>query len=182
MPQPYRVIFADDEPDTLHLLETIGRLRGWDVDSARSAEELLAKVEDAFKVVRVGVQPRGFDIVVTDVSFFGGASPGISGITAGRQLERAFPNLPILFLTGYNGLLTRENIKAISTADYLEKPVDSSCLVQRIEYLIGFTSAGRYGGPERRRTSINRTHYMRRVSDKRVGVPRVLKLVIGANI
>lgn len=170
--RPYSVIFADDDPDTLEMLFIVGRHQGWEVETATTAEELLAKVEERCLSAR-----QCFDIVVTDVSFFNAGQPGVSGITAGRQLERAFPNLPILFLTGYGGLLTRDNIKQISTADYLEKPAEPRNLIARIEYLIRFTS-NRYEGPERRRTSINRSNACRRSSDQNIGVPKVLKLVM----
>lgn len=171
-PRSHCVIFADDDPDTLAMLNVMGKNQGWDVETAGTAEELLAKVE-----ARCAGQEKCFDIVVTDVSFFSEGQPGISGIAAGRQLEQAFPNLPILFLTGYGGLLTRENIKQISTADIIEKPVDLAQLIARIEYLIRFTKS--YEGPERRRTSVNRSANCRRSTDKNLGVPKVLKLVMG---
>ncbi len=173
--RPYSVIFADDDPDTLAMLRAMGRQQGWDVETATTAEELLAKVK-----ARCLSRLHCFDIVVTDVTFFSEGEPGVSGIAAGRELERAFPNLPILFLTGYGGLLTRENINSIKTADYLLKPVDLNELIARIEYLIHFTRSG-YEGPDRRRTSINRTSNRRRAIDKDLGVPRVLQIVMGAN-
>src|SRR6185369_7857247 len=142
----YSVIFADDDNDMLAMLSAIGKSRGWQVDTATTAEALLEKVQ-----ARCAGSRNCYDIVVMDVSFFSDSRPGISGITAGRQLERAFPNLPILFVTAYDGLLTRENVRAIKTADYLEKPFDPDELIRRIEYLIRFTS--RYEGPDRRRTS-----------------------------
>lgn len=169
----HSVIFADDDADTLAMLAAIGRRQGWDVSTASTAEELLQKV-----AARCGGESKCFDIVVSDVTFFSAGQPGLSGIAAGRQLERAFPNLPILFLTAYDGLLTRENIRSITTADpnYLVKPASLTDLVGRIEYLIRFTS--RYEGPERRRTSVNRTSQRRRSIDNSVGVPRILKLVM----
>lgn len=172
--RPYRVIFADDDVDTLTMLALLGRHNGWQVDTAESAEELLEKAER-----RCVFSTQCYDIVVMDVSFFSDGQPGVSGIAAGRQLEQRFPNLPILFLTGYGGLLTRENIATIRNASYLEKPFDPTALVRRIEYLIRFTSCGNYEGEERRRTSINRSGFNRRGSDKALGVPRVLKLVMG---
>lgn len=174
--RPYTVIFADDDPDTLQFLKVLASHEGWQVETATSAEELLEKVKS-----RCEGSERCFDIVVTDVSFFSGGQPGVSGIAAGRQLERAYPNLPILFLTGYNGLLTRENVREIASADYLEKPVDPRDLIMRIEHLIQFTRAD-YDGPERRRTSVNRTAFARRSTDKNLGVPKVLKLVMGMNV
>lgn len=172
-PRRYSVIFADDDPDLLRLYDRVARIEGWDVETASTAEELLDKVR-----ARYDQTGPFFDIVITDVSFFGGANPGVSGIAAGRQLERAFPNLPILFLTGYGGLLTRENISDISTADYLEKPVDVPSLVRRIRHLIQFTRS-RYDGPDRRRESCNLSATARRSSDKPLGVPKVLALVMG---
>ena len=178
--RPYRVIFADDDADTLAMLEMMGRRKGWHVDTATSAEELLAKVEIAF-APKIGRTVDGYDIVVTDVSFFNGATPGISGIAAARQLERAYPNLPILFLSGYGGLLTRENVRSLKSAsypeNYMEKPVDPDNLIERIDYLIRFT-ASRYEGVERRRTSINRSGLHRRSTDVNLGVPRILRLVM----
>lgn len=171
----YSVIFADDDEDTLAMLYALGRKQGWDVEIADSAEQLLHKVELRCKDETVDC----FDIVVTDVNFFSSTgSPGVSGIAAARQLERAFPNLPILFLSGYGGLLTRENIKEIKTAEYIEKPVDPTYLVARIEYLINFTQ-NRYEGPERRKTSVNRTHFNRRSTDNNLGIPKVLRVVMG---
>ena len=172
--RPHSVIFADDDPDTLSMLAFIGKRQGWDVETAPTAEELLEKVE-----ARCNDKAKQcFDIVVSDVSFFSAGKPGISGIAAGRQLERAFPNLPILFLSGYGGLLTRENVKQITTADFLEKPVEPDYLVQHIEYLIRFMHSA-YTGAERRLTSVNRSEFARRSTDNPLSVPRVLKLVMG---
>lgn len=175
--RPYAVIFADDDADMLHLFQVLGKTRGWEVDTANTAETLLEKVE-----VRChSPLARCYDIVVTDVSFFNSEVPGISGIAAARQLERKFPNLPILFLTGYNGLLTRENVRSIPNADVLEKPIEANALANRVEYLIKFTKSG-YDGPERRRTSINRSEFCRRATDSPLGVPKVLKIVLGAQV
>lgn len=175
--RPNSVIFADDDEDTLLMLRNLGQKQGWNVDTAATAEELLAKVK-----ARCGSSRTCFDIVVTDVSFFNqGGQPAMSGISAATQIERAVPNLPILFLTGYGGLLTRENVRAIPTAEVLEKGVDPNDLIERIEYLIEFTRS-RYEGPERRRTSVNRTNSHRRSTDNPMGVPKVLRLVMGAEL
>lgn len=174
--RPHSIIFADDDPDQLDYLALLAGLEGWEVDIAHTAEELLAKVKERCD----GPRARCYDIVVSDVNFFKGGQPSISGITAGKQLERAFPDLPILFLSGYGGLLTRENINSIATADFMEKPVDPRALIDRINHLIEFSKM--YEGPERRGPSVNRSPNKRRSTDKNLGIPRVLKLVMDANI
>lgn len=169
-----RVLFADDDPDTVAMMSVAGGHRGWCVETAISGEEILAKVNAA-----CAEGGPCYNIIVTDVQFFsGGHDIRMTGIAAAREVRRKFPNLPILFLTGFNGAMTRDNVRAIGNAEVIQKGVDLDYLLDRIELLMRWPVT--YAGPERRRTSVNRTDHQRRDTDKRLEVPAVLSRAMKA--
>lgn len=169
-----RVLFADDDPDMLEMLLAAAASKGWCAQGATSGEQLLTMVNEA--CVEGG---PCFDIVVTDIQFFsGGHDIKITGMGAAREVRDKFPNLPILFLTGYAGPMTREDAVGLGCASIMSKPVELDKLTARIEQLMGWSRG--FEGAERRLSSVNRTAYSRRRTDKRLEVPKVLQRAMNA--
>jgi two-component system, OmpR family, KDP operon response regulator KdpE len=170
-PNKPRILFADDDAETLQMLVVAAHTKGWCAQSAETAEEILQKVTDA-----CAEGGPCYDMIVSDVNFFSNGRRGINltGIGAGIEIRSKFKNLPILFLTGWDGPMTRANVRSIGNADILQKPVSVDELFERIETMMNWQHV-HYTGPERRHTSINQTGQTRRGTDVRLKVPDILE-------
>jgi len=164
-----RILFVDDDVDSLYMFQIAAEHRGWHAEIATTGEAMLQRVNEA-----CAQGGPCYDIIVTDVHFFTNDNEiRMTGMAAGREVRDKFPNLPILFLTGYGGQMTRENVDSIGNAALLVKPIDTDVLMDRIDKLMTWPNTT-YQGVERRRSSVNRSGYMRRATDKRLEVPAVL--------
>ena len=84
-PGPHRILYVEDDLNTLTSTYELLTLLGHSVTPAASAEAAL----DAFAVSK-------FDVLLTDVTL-----PGLSGIDLAREVARLRPSLPIVFASGY---------------------------------------------------------------------------------
>lgn len=170
-----RILLADNDEDVLELLKIAVERRGWVADCAISGEQLIERINTA-----CAEGGPCYDLIVTDIRF-GRTADGtirITGIAAAKAVRDKFANLPILFLTGWSGPLTRESAAEIGNAEIVEKPFDTETLMDRFENLMSWSQG--YEGQERRQTSINRTPFERRCTDRRLTVPDVLIKAINA--
>ncbi len=82
-----KILVAEDEPDVLRLLKTALSLEGYDVQVAASGDE-------AFEVFEA---TPDFDLLLTDI-----VMPGkLQGTDLARVLREAWPDLPVVFMSGY---------------------------------------------------------------------------------
>lgn len=169
---PY-VLFADDTPDVLDMLRIAAQLRGWEVETASSAEEMLAKINGLCD------RSRCYDLVVADINFRSpGDKPALDGVSALRQVRKKYPDLPFIFLSAWLEPLTMNEAKKLG-ASAVEKPINVDDFLDRALHIIQIT-AKRYDGKERRTHSMNTTNFHRRATDRRadddaIGVPLVLR-------
>jgi two-component system cell cycle sensor histidine kinase/response regulator CckA len=82
------VLVVDDEPDVLHLIESILTDEGYNVIAAKSADTAIK----AFSRL-----PRRPDLLLTDV-----VMPGMSGPMLVDHLVGIEPELKVLFMSGYD--------------------------------------------------------------------------------
>ena len=82
------VLVVDDEPDVIRLVQSILTEEGFEVVSARAADDAIKAFE------RLGRRP---DLVLTDV-----VMPGMSGPMLVDHLLQADPELKVLFMSGYD--------------------------------------------------------------------------------
>jgi two-component system cell cycle sensor histidine kinase/response regulator CckA len=82
------VLVVDDEPDVLHLIQSILTEEGYEVIAAGSADRAIK----AF--ARMARRP---DLLLTDV-----VMPGMSGPMLVEHLLGIEPNLKVLFMSGYD--------------------------------------------------------------------------------
>jgi DNA-binding NtrC family response regulator len=82
------ILVVDDEPDVLHLIETILTEEGYEVISAKSADSAIRAFERL---------PRRPDLLLTDV-----VMPGMSGPMLVDHLIGIEPDLKVLFMSGYD--------------------------------------------------------------------------------
>ena len=107
-----KVLLVDDEEGIRRLLSEALRHKGFDVDTAGSAEE----AEKAFI-------ENPFDVVVSDVHM-----PGGDGFELARRISGGHPSVPVILVTGDPSSEGLEQSLAPPFFAYVAKPVD-------IEYL-----------------------------------------------
>lgn len=115
----YKVIFADDEAI---MRERIASLIDWNkvgfdlVASASNGDELIDAVTEH--------KP---DLVISDINM-----PFVDGVTAGREIRRLFPNIKLIFLTGYNELSYVHEAINLKVFKYLLKPLTPDSLYENL--------------------------------------------------
>lgn len=167
---PPLIVYADDDEETRGLVRVIFEQAGFRVELAESGEGLIDTVN------RLCESDDCPDVIVSDVNFFKAAPRSevkLTGIGAAFQIHTKFPNLPILFLTGYADRATKDNARAASNSEVLSKPFVPAELVGRVRDALRFRVIG-WEGVERRRNSINSTGNARRKTDRRIELPRVV--------
>jgi two-component system response regulator HydG len=112
-----RILVVDDDPSTVHALETLLRQSGYDVRTAEDGRQALARFADS-----------AADIVVTDVNM-----PKMSGIELLKELRRQDPSLPVIVCTASDDVATALEAMRAGAQNYLTKPLELAALVIAIE-------------------------------------------------
>lgn len=111
------VYVVDDDPDVLDSLEALLGAEGFVVEKFSSGGELLEHFAEA--------EPKG--CILCDVRM-----PGMTGLEVQSALNELSASPPIIFMTGHSELpLAVEAMKA-GAFDFVEKPIDDSFLVDRL--------------------------------------------------
>ena len=111
-----RVLLVDDEVEFLEALAERLKIRGLEVECARSGREALKIIDE-----------NTFDAVVLDLSM-----PGLDGIETLRRLRTLRPELQVMILSGRATVQTAVEATRLGATDIFEKPTDVETLVQRI--------------------------------------------------
>ncbi len=112
----YRVLLVDDEEE---LVSTLVERLGYRGFKARYS----ADGPDALKMLREDT----FDVVVIDCRL-----PGMSGEELTRTIVAAYPNLPILMVTGHGAGELAAGKKPPGVYDFLLKPIELTDLVEKM--------------------------------------------------
>ena len=113
--QALNLLVVDDEPDMVSGLKRILKAQGFTVEIANSGSE-------AIDCARLH-QPDG---ILMDLKM-----PGMNGVEAVREIRAMFPNVFIIFMTGYSELV-REAEEEGPVA-VLSKPIDPGQVCELIE-------------------------------------------------
>lgn len=116
------VLVAEDDPMVRGLIERLLAEQGYEVRSARHGQ-------DALKLA--SRSSREFALVVTDVRM-----PVMDGWELGRRLHERWPNLPVLYISGYDVELTHGAVRAGAPQAFLRKPFDADELVRQVASLL----------------------------------------------
>ena len=117
---PYapRLLYVEDSVEigdiTCMMLEDVGL----EITRANSAEEALAMIGET-------EGPPPFDIVLTDV-----VMPGLSGVQLARRLNRRWPDLPVVLVSGFSEELATGYG---SQYELLRKPFTRGALVDSLQ-------------------------------------------------
>jgi DNA-binding NtrC family response regulator len=116
----YRALLVDDEEDLAStLVERLG-YRGFEAAYATNGADALEKLREST-----------FDVVVIDFKL-----PGMSGEDLVRTITAAYPNIPVLMVTGHGAANLEGRKKPEGVSDFLLKPIDISDLVVRMKEAI----------------------------------------------
>ena len=88
---------------------------------------------DVLKVLTGPQKP--FDLVITDLHM-----PFISGLTALEHIHKLYPTMPIIVLTAFGSPDVERACRDQGASAFLEKPLDTSELLEAIEEVLGSQS------------------------------------------
>jgi diguanylate cyclase (GGDEF)-like protein len=122
-----KILCVDDDLTNIRILENILGPQGYEIITAASGEEALARVSD-----------RDPDVVLLDVIL-----PGMSGFDVTKRLRAAERTrvLPVLLITSLTE--TEDKIKGIEAGcnDFIPKPFDKSELLARVKSMLNLKYA-----------------------------------------
>ena len=101
-----RILIIDDEDIVLKSSLRIFKKEDYKIDTAKSGEEGLEKVNDG-----------NYDIVITDLKM-----PGIGGIEVLRKIREKFPETTVIIFTGFANIETARDAIRLGAFDYVPKP------------------------------------------------------------
>ncbi|MCT7948650.1 response regulator [Ancylothrix sp. C2] len=116
----YRILAVDDLEDNLFLLQTVLESEGYEVETATSGSDALAKISQ--------LPP---DLVLLDVMM-----PGMTGIEVTQRIRKnqKLQELPVVLITAYGESTAQQGIKE-GANDYLRKPLDLQELLDKVRFL-----------------------------------------------
>ena len=104
-----RILFVDDEEVLVKMGKQMLERLGYDVTVKTSSLDAL---KDFLAC------PDDFDLVITDVNM-----PNMTGTELARKITDIRRDLPIILCTGYNELVTMEELKAMGIQEIMLKPI-----------------------------------------------------------
>jgi two-component system OmpR family response regulator len=117
---PPRALVVDDEPSIVDLLQMVLASDGYDVQTAGTAGEALARLDDGFSP----------DVVLLDVML-----PDMLGFDLVPILRATDGEMPIVFVTARDGQADRQRGLTIGV-DYIEKPFSIDELLERVKVAV----------------------------------------------
>jgi len=117
-----RILLVDDDPYIRSLGREILEKLGYEVETAETGEEVLAKLH----------QGRPLDLVILDYHL-----PGISGPEVIQRLKTVCPGAEVLVASGFFSNRDREQLTAGGATGFLCKPFRLAELRARIEEVLG---------------------------------------------
>lgn len=120
MPETYKILVVDDEPDIRHLLGIVLEKEGYTVIEAENGEQALELVRS----------DPDFSLIIMDIMM-----PVMNGVNAAAEI-RAISSLPILFLTAKSA--DQDKVLAFGSGgdDYIVKPFYATDLKLRVSALL----------------------------------------------
>jgi two-component system KDP operon response regulator KdpE len=111
------ILIVDDDPGLRRVLQTVLRIRGFEVSVASTGEQAIHEVAS-----------RQYDAVLLDVDM-----PGIGGVETCQRLRRLAPSLQILMHTVRDNGRDRRIAFDAGADDYVVKPCPFPELVARLK-------------------------------------------------
>ncbi len=124
MPKKATILVVDDEESALQLLQEALAAGGYEVYAAHDGAE-------AWSALQSGAV-KNIDLLLTDL-----VMPKMDGMELARKVTQAYPQVRILFISGYADdiVYAHQDIAGVST--FLPKPFDVFGLQKRVKEIIG---------------------------------------------
>lgn len=120
-----RILLVDDESSLRRSLQLGLNQNGYDVEPCESGISALHKLDTYAK------NDIELESVVVDINL-----PDIDGIKLGKLIKSKYPNLPLIYITGYADKLNEDEIDDLKAEALLEKPFnveDLAAIFKKIE-------------------------------------------------
>ena len=124
MPKEH-ILVADDEENTLLIMQFILEVAGCKVTTAGDGQEALSKIVEAGK----GNDP--VDLLITDVQM-----PKLTGLELMDELKRLDIHIPLLAITGYGAKELSAKLMEKGCSRCLDKPIEDQELAKCVAKLL----------------------------------------------
>ena len=118
------ILIVDDEDSTLQLLEEALVGAGYGVHTAGNGAE-------AWKLLETGTV-KDVALLLTDL-----VMPKMDGMELARKVAKAYPDMRILFISGYADDIVYENKDIEGVASFLPKPFNVEFLRKKVKDVLG---------------------------------------------
>ncbi|MEN6627027.1 MAG: sigma-54 dependent transcriptional regulator [Candidatus Sumerlaeia bacterium] len=115
------ILIVDDDAGQRSLLESFLTGQGYQVETARSAEDALARLKQ-----------KHYALLISDVRM-----PGMSGLEMLGRVRNDWPSLPVLMVTAFPDIRGAVEAMRDGALNYLEKPIDFDELLDLVRKGIG---------------------------------------------
>jgi two-component system cell cycle response regulator CpdR len=110
------ILIAEDDEQMCLFLAAALRRAGYHVEAVGSGTEALAALHDA-----------GFDLLLADV-----VMPGMDGIELARRVHETWPEIKVMFITGFAAVALKAPPMGHGHARVLSKPVHLRELIREV--------------------------------------------------
>ncbi len=117
MTEPLHLLVVDDEPSIRHMLQTVLKLNGYRVTTARTGREALALT-----------QTIKFDGIISDVYM-----PDGDGLEVVRALRSISRTMPIILMTAQGSLDLAVRAVAEGASDFIAKPFEMAAMMALVK-------------------------------------------------
>jgi len=114
---PPSILIVDDELLIRDLLYDFFLGQGWEISIAENGEK-------ALEILR----SKKIDLVLTDIKM-----PQMDGLTLTSEMSEAYPDIPVVLMTGFPSVESAVTALRIKAADYITKPFNINQLFKIIE-------------------------------------------------
>jgi len=122
------ILVVDDEEAIRGFVQRILELHGFTVLAAADGLDAIEKVESFAKPI---------DLLVTDIRM-----PRMDGVSLGRWVAKAYPEVPILYISGYPFDLEGEKPNLpVKVCAFLPKPFTPKALIETVRQCLPSTKA-----------------------------------------
>jgi DNA-binding NtrC family response regulator len=116
MPEPFTLLAIDDDLSLLKSLGRIFRLEPVELLTTHEPKQALPLLKHNL-----------VDLVLLDLRM-----PGQDGMTLLLEIKKAYPDLPVIMLTGHGSIHEAVKAAKLGAEDFLEKPCSPATLVQSV--------------------------------------------------
>ncbi len=140
--EPTTILVVDDDADICTALEMLLRYAGFEVWTAKSGRQALARLE---KEEGAGKRP---DLILTDVKM-----PDMDGLTLLERVVEQVSPPPVVMISAHGDITTAVDAVKRGAVDFLEKPLDQNRVLVSLQNALRQTQLARENTGLRRQLS-----------------------------